>query len=277
MASTIRNTTITWGLSEFPVALKKASEKQDVTFERAVKRADGTFEKTAAPVGGRSRGGSFSPLAEGEEIVYGVWTTEDTFHEVPASELEKIKDDTQIKSIEIDEFIPLKDAPWERVEGAYYLTPTQGLVGGKSLRLLRDAMKAEKAAATCKLSLKATGGRQKLAMIHESEGRVMVSLLAFAGDFRDTTEAVGLLNQVEVNAQQKKVARELVRAMMGNGTLLAEAKDDAVSAREKLYEQAIEGKKPKAKTKAPVKAEAIDDVMEAMKASLAKAREKVPA
>jgi non-homologous end joining protein Ku len=279
MASTIRNTTVRFGLAEFPVAIRKASEKKDVKFEYAVDLGEGDFRKrqqvyVAAGTTEVDDDGVFSgTLSTGDNTVRGVWNG-DSFVEVNTATIDAIMEAGQIDAIEIDEFVPLKNIPWERVEGAYYLVPQKGMIGGKVLRMLRDALKAEKVAGVAKLCLKGTAGRQKLAVIHEADGKVMVNIVAFADDFRDTDEATEALERVDVAPKAAKLARQLVKELTvaDRGTLLTEARDETVAERERLYLQAIDGKEIKAEKAAAKPEKQMVDLEAALEASLAAIR-----
>lgn len=262
MASTILNTTASWGLMQFPVAIRKASEKKEVKFDRAVKTKDG-YERIQR----REVGGSTGIVVTGsdEAIVRGIWEG-DEFREIPQESIDEITEAGTIESMEIEEFVPLKDVPFYRVEGAYYLCPQSGQVGAKPLKMLRDAMKAEKVAGVAKFSLK-KAGRQKLGVIYEQDGKVLVNVLTFADDFRQTEESLEAIDKVAVSREHLKMARELVRRMKGDGRLLEEAKDETVEARQHLFQQALEGKPVKAAKPKEKVAEA-DDLMAALMASI---------
>lgn len=281
MASTIRNLTVAFGLVSFEASLKKASEKKDVTFDSAVRvkqgeQKDGTPIYTYEPVrqiksGARSGvAASNNGTATGDaEVVKGVWVGGDEFHPVPEGALEQIADATQIEGIEIEEFVTLAEVPWHRVEGAYYLTPMKGLIGAKPMRLLRDALAAEKKAGICKLCLKGTGGRQKLAALHVVNGMMLVNLLGFAEDFREADESARSVENVQVDKKLLRLARDLiVQRTVKESPLLNGAVDDAVAEREKLYVATIEADGYSAPS-TPTRTAGPDDLMAALEASVA--------
>ena len=277
MATTIRGLQVSFGLVSFPASLRKASEKKDVTFDSAVRvDVDGevTYERVVQSKSGASTGAvAASATTNGADVVKGLWVDDDTFHPLPEGALDSISESTQIEGIEIEEFVPLKDVPWHRVEAAYYLTPQKGLIGAKPMRLLRDALKAEKTAGVCKLCLKAKGGRQKLAVVHEQNGMLLVNLLSFAADFREADESARAVENVEVKREMLTLARQMIRErVVAESVLLTEAVDDAVAERERLYTEAADRApefKPKSK---PRKAEAPDDLMAALEASIQKTK-----
>jgi Ku protein len=276
MASTIRNLTVSFGLVEFPASLRKASEKRDVTFDSAVRTRteDGyVYERVAQRRVGASSGSvAATATTNGDgnaEIVKGVWVSEDQFNPLPEGALDAIMAAGEIAGIEIEDFVPLKAVPWHRVEGAYYLTPQKGLIGAKPMRLLRDALRGEKAAGVAKLCLKGSGGRQRLGVIHEADGMLLVNLLAFAEDFRDADESARSVENVDVNKDMLKLARQMIRERVGpESALLTSAVDSTVAEREKLYLDTFEGEgytPPKANAKAAAPAH---DLMAQLQASL---------
>lgn len=276
MASTIRKMTVSFGLVSFEADLKKAAEKKDVSFDSAVRRKVG--EKKGKPLyeysrvkqlrGAMGSGGGIV-FGDSDEIVKGVWVTDKEFHPIPDGALDKIAEATQIEGIEIEEFVKLSDVPWHRVEGAYYLTPQKGLIGAKPMRLLRDTLKAEKKAGVAKLCLKGTGGRQKLAVVHEADGMLLVNLLAFADDFRDADESAKSLENVTYDRKLLATARALVaQSTVAKSKLLDEAVDDAVAEKEKLYSATIDAEGYKVPEKREREA-GPDDLLAALERSLA--------
>lgn len=294
MSATIRNLTVSFGLVEFPASLKKASEKKDVTFDSAIKVVEGkgkqqrvTYERVRQVKTGARSGvyatssatGTSSAMTVGTgamaptEIVKGVWVAEDEFRPLPEGALDAIMEAGQIDGIAIEEFVPLKSVPWHRVEGAYYLTPQKGLIGAKPMRLLRDALKAEKAAGVAKLCLKGTGGRQKLAVIHEANGMLVVNLLAFAVDFREADESAAAIENVAVDRKMLTLARAMVRERtQPTSVLLDEAVDSTVAERENLYVALFDGDGYEAPVTQEPTAPRVDDLMAALQASLEAAR-----
>jgi non-homologous end joining protein Ku len=264
MMATVRNTTITWGLASFPVAVAPIETKQETTFDYAVIGPSGLEPRAQRFVGALS-----GVQATDENTVQGVWLSDDTFHEIPANEIAAAKATGVIEGVEIEEFAPLRHLPVDRIKGGYYLVPQKGMLGAKPLKLLRDAMKAEKVFATAKINLRGETGRQKLVAIYEDHDKVVMSVLAFAEKVRFPSEIVPL-REIDTPAPVKRAARDLVKAMSKpEPVMLNVERDDVLVARERLYSDAVDGATP---VKPKVSTPPVDDLMGKLIASLEVAR-----
>lgn len=289
MATTISNKPVRFGAVEFQAALKCASAKDDVKFDRARRyvweKPDGKpevrFERVVRP----DRGALTDNPANADNIVYGIWTDDDTFKPVPADTLAAIKllGETEqvgklvrdLTAIEIEEFVDLKDVEQARFTSAYFLAPQKGGIGAKPMKLLYEALKAEKAAGVFKFVLKG-GGRQKLGVLHPSNGKLLLNVLCYADEWKQSDEAAEALAAI---AKPEKVyvdhARALIRALKVDAadSLLETARDTAIEAKAEAYQKVLDGETIK-KREISVIDNGVDDLMERLKASMDQAAKK---
>lgn len=286
MATTIATKTVRFGAVEFQAALKAASSKSDVKLERAHKYSlpegkGDAYEK----INRKDLGAVTGETIATDMVTYGVWD-DDTFKPLSVEDLAAIKSlgETEqigkeihdLTVIEIAEFVPVKDIEFERSENAYFLAPQKGGIGARPMKLLYEALRAEKVAGVTKFVLK-EGGRQKLAVVHAVHGKLLVNVLAYAGDFAQSEESREAL---EALAKPDKVyldhARMLIQALTvdAEASMLATATDTAVEAKAEALDKALAGEAPKqrkAKPRAEV-TDAPDELLERLRSSLSEAQ-----
>lgn len=249
MASTIKTLTLEVGLVRVNVSLRAASEKKDITLERAtpdgrrIKRIDiPEPEEGAAKIElallRNEKGELQAQQFEGAPIK-GVWE-DGEFHEIPASEIEVIDELTKLDTFTVQEFIPIEDIPWERAQASYFLVPPKG-VGVKTLVALRKAMKRRNAAGVAKLMPRS---RQKLAVIYPKHGGLMVTCLSYADAYEQVLEGAAKFSGVEVDEKIVSLTEKLVTSMMEPASVLNEYRDDKIDLRADLIERAKLGEEP---------------------------------
>jgi non-homologous end joining protein Ku len=285
MATTVSNKVVRFGVVEFQAALKAASAKGDVKLDRARRyqhqdSADGpkvtAYEKVTRKDLGEVTGEVLTPDA----VAYGIWEDGD-FKPIPGETMDAIKSlgETEerdgsihdLTALEIEDFVPLKDIDFSRSESAYFLVPQKGGIGGKPMRLLRDALKAEKVGGVFKFVVKG-GGRQKLGVLHEKDGGLFVNVVAYAENFAQSRESGEALEQIsKPEKAYVDMARKLIQAKTTSveRSLLTTARDSAVEAKAEALEKALDGKPVKGRKAEPAVGLAEADAL------LAKLRESV--
>lgn len=283
MAQTISSKVVRFGAVEFPVNLKAASSKADVKLQRAHPIYSGEGKKQTVryeQITRKDLGAETGEVVTTSDAVKGIWngdefkplSVEDLAAIAALGETEQVgKEVRDLKVLEIQEFIPLKDVPLERSEGCYFLAPMKGGIGAKPMKLLYEALKAEKAAGTFKFVVKG-GGRQKLGVVHASGGKLLVNVLAFASDF----VAVDADDDLTTMVKPEKVLLDHMRAYVKalskdtSESLVVTAKDTAVEAKAEALEHALEGKSPKKRevtTAKPTESNA-DILLDALRANM---------
>lgn len=249
MASTVSNSTLQVGLLSIPVALRKIKATEDVQI--------GTASLAGNPVKMPKVDGVTGEALEAEDIQKGVWDGE-TFKPIPADALEQMAEATKIEVYEINEFIPLADVPWERVDGTYFLAPQKAkgagpAAGAKAMALLHRGMVKTKTAGVMKIMLRT---RQYLAVLYPKGDGLYVSILTWSEDWKQADEA-NVLEGVAVEAKTVEMAVGLIEALTVTDAVAAlDSKTDDVRAeRSKLVEAALAGKAMKAKPRKKAAAE----------------------
>lgn len=280
MASTVQNTTLSFGMLSIPVALCKVEDKKDVTLDRAAKVTEG--EGKAAKTSYHSIGRPDLDLVtekkvESTSVVHGVWQEDGSFREVPKESLEAIKEATVLDAYEIAAFVPVKDIPWDRATGTYFLAPqksAKGPGGIKAMALLAAAMKAKKVAGVAKIT-KRSGGNQYLAVIYAQDSALLVTTLAWSEDWTAMSEAQ-VLDGVAVEKAHVEAAKSVIEALTTDAVNdVLDAQSDAIRPlKARLIAEAQSGKPiaKKSKKDAPVLPEpAGDPLLAQLEASLAAA------
>lgn len=226
---------------QIPVSLKKIAASPDTSLDSA--SPDGNpLKQVNVDLG-------TGAVVEREEIRKGVFavkpkktdkTTWHSFKEISKDDLELIEDATQIDSFVVENFIPLKDVPLERVTEAYFLAPASGLPA-KPLVLLARALKKTKRAGVFKLC---KSSRQYLAVVYEKNGGLIVNTLAFSGDFSAVREAAEALdrNDARIHPAELDMAAQLVEAYAADVNVIDSFEDELVPLRADLIEKALSGK-----------------------------------
>lgn len=257
MASTIRSLLLEVGEVKAPVSLRGASEKKDVTFDTAtesgapIKRIeiDGGEDgvevlierEVEVPPTGRQRKPRMETVVD-RKVAYLPYEGEkvkgvregDEFFPIKAEEVEQIESLTKLDTLTIQEFIPLKDIPWERAQACYFLAPPKG-VGARILATLRDAMENKGVAGVAKLMPKS---RQKLAIIHPKHGGLMVTVLAYSDTFAQVVEGVAAIQAAQVTPKVLELMERLIDAKMEEVSVLDQYRDDLIDLKTELIERA---------------------------------------
>ncbi len=174
----------------------------------------------------------------------------------------KALDQKATNSIDINEFVPLSAVDRIYLEKAYYLGPDKG--GDRAYRLLAEALKKTGRAA---LGQYAARGRQNLVLVRPMDGVLVMEQLHYADELRSAKEVP--LGEGEVKSGELNLAVQFIE-QAATETFKPEAYHDTV--RERVLEaiqQKVDGQEITAEAE-PQKGAKIIDLMEALKASLAK-------
>lgn len=270
LATTVKNTTLEFGLVSLEVALKKASAKQDVKLDRAT--ADGH------PIKRIEVDSETGEKIDPESIIQRGVREGEEFFPIPEAELALIEaaSEEALPALEVEEFIPKRNIPTDRVVNAYFVVPQKDSGSARGLKYLLRALTKTKRAGIVRFLLRS---REYLGAVHAEDGRLVLSVLAFADDFAAAqTEAENLIEQGgKVDPKAVKLTCDLIQGMAGDGSVLNEASDEQVAEKRRLVEEARQGKavKPKKGKVKPAKQQ--DGLAAALEASVTAVRERVPA
>ncbi len=171
-------------------------------------------------------------------------------------------------AIEVMEFVPLKQVDRIYLDRVYYLGPDKG--GERAYRLLAEALKETGRAA---IGQYASRGKQYLILIRPQDGVLVMEQLHYADEIRSPAEVP--VGKGEVKKQELELAIQLVE-QAASDRFRPEAYEDNV--RKRMLEQIqrkIEGEEIVEEPEEAPKGQVID-LMEALKASLAKGGLKEP-
>jgi DNA end-binding protein Ku len=200
------------------------------------------------------------------DTVKGYPVGKDQYVTFSAEELKALEEKGN-NSIEITEFIPLANVDRTYLEKAYYLGPDKG--GDRPYRLLAEALKKTGRAA---LGQYAARGHQNLVLVRPTaDGVLVMEQLYYADELRSPSEVP--LGEGEVKPAELNLAVQIVE-QGATEDFKPEAYKDTVRIKVKeLINQKIEGHEITGEPQEE-KGTKVLDLMEALKASLAKGGKK---
>lgn len=152
------------------------------------------------------------------------------------------EDGSDLQEINIDQFVNLKDVPWERGKALYYLGPDKQ-VGGKSFETFKVALKKRKVAGIAKVVVKK---RQMLLAIYEQDGAILALRLRFANEMRSVgDDSVGddlVDDRVKVKQDEVKLMTTLIGEYMADPSEIDAERDTYVDAKVEMVEAILQGK-----------------------------------
>ena len=258
-ARSIANATISFGLVSVPINIYSAAEsKASVSFNMLHKKCNGRLKQQY--ICPKDNG----EIVERAETVKGYEFAKDQYVVFNPEEL-KALEEKATSSIDIIEFVPLAEVNREYLSKCYYLGPDKG--GDRAYRLLAAALKESGKAA---LGQYAARGQQHLVLLRPYNGRLVMEQLHYSDELRPTTEVP--VPEGDVADKELKLALMLIE-QTSNETFEPQKYKDTVRERVMaLIQQKIDGQD--ITTAEPVAAggDKIIDLMEALKASLAKSK-----
>ncbi len=197
-----------------------------------------------------------------QQMVKGFEFSRDQFVVFTPEEL-KALEEKGTQAIEISEFVPAAMVDPIYFDRPYYVGPDKG--GDRAYRLLVMAMRDSGRVALARYGAR---GKQYLVMLRPTaDGRVVMQQLRYADEVRSASEIPA--GDVEVKEQELALARQLIE-QISSDTFRPEAYEDDVRKRiQEAIERKVEGKEI-ALAPAESPGAQVIDLMEALKASLAK-------
>ena len=178
----------------------------------------------------------------------------------------KALDEKATNSIDVIQFLPLASVDRLYLDKAYYLGPGKG--GDKAYRLLSEALKKTGRAG---LGQYAARGRQHLVLLRPRDGVLVMEQLYYADELRSPKEVP--LGEGEVKPAELNLAVQIIE-QGATEEFQPEQYHDTVRERVlEAIEKKVEGQEITAEPE-PEKGGKILDLMEALKASLAKGDKK---
>jgi DNA end-binding protein Ku len=260
------NGSISFSLVTIPVGLapatKPSARASDVAFRQLHRECRSPIKnKRWCPVHERE--------VESDEIVKGWEVAKGQFVIVEDADLEAIERQNTSRSIEIERFVPLDEVDPVYFDRTYFLVPAATPAGRRPYVLLLNVLKEERVGAVGRFVL---AGKEKLCLIRPKGDALVLETLFVAEDVYSQAEIDEVAEETAVKKAELDLARQLVESLVGSfepkEQLTSEYRQDLRKLLEaKLAGQPIEEPEPVAE--APV-----IDLMEALKKSVAEAKER---
>ncbi|MEW6569647.1 MAG: Ku protein, partial [Nitrospirota bacterium] len=223
--------TISFSLVAIPVRLVKAVEPGRVSFRML-------HSKDYSPLARRMFCPEEDKMVQPDEIIRGYEITPGKYILITDEELESVSPERS-RTIEIVEFIDMKEVDPIYYDHPYYLVPSKG--GEKAYRLLVEAMHRTNKAGLAKFVL---GEREYLVAVKSTEGALALITLHYSEEIlpdKDISPKEG-----KVEAEEKNRVKQSIKKMM--------ADFDPDRYADKRRKKIMDLLKKKAKEKAPVEA-----------------------
>jgi DNA end-binding protein Ku len=258
-ARSIGTATISFGLVSVPVNIYSSSEsKTSVSFNMLHKKCGSRLKQQYLC----TKDGDVVPR---EETVKGYEFAKDQYVILSAEEL-KALEEKATSTIDVVEFVPLAGVDREYLEKVYYLGPDKG--GDRAYRLLAAALKESGKAG---LGQYAARGQQHLVLLRPLNGVLVMEQLHYADELRPTTEVT--IPAGEVKDAELKLAMQLIDQTSNDEFQPTKYKDTVRERMLETIQRKIDGQDITADV-APGSDTKMIDLMEALKASLAKEKPK---
>src|SRR5213594_2911709 len=248
--------TISFGLVSIPIKLYAAASSQGVSFNMLhAKCGTRVRQQYVCPVDNNE-------VVERSDIVKGYEFAKDQYVRVTDQELKTLEGEAS-KMIDILEFVPLAQVDPVYFEKAYYLGADKG--GEKPYRLLADAMAQAEQVAVAKFVMR---GKESLVLIRPAQDGLLLHTMFFADEVRSFAD-VDKGRSANVREGELELALQLIRGLARDEFKPEQYKDEYRGRVMDMLERKVEGREV---TAAPTPAERphVIDLMEALKASLAK-------
>lgn len=258
-ARSIATATISFGLVSVPVNIYSSSEsKASVSFNMLHKKCNSRLKQQyICP--------KDNEIVTRDDTVKGYEFAKDQYVVLTPEEL-KALEEKATSTIDVIEFVPLAEVDREYLEKVYYLGPDKG--GDRAYRLLAAALKESGKAA---LGQYAARGQQHLVLLRPLDGRLVMEQLHYSDEVRPTSEVP--IPEGEVKDAELKLALMLIDQTSNEKFEPTKYKD---TVRERVLEtiqKKVEGQEITTGENIPAGSDKILDLMEALKASLAKSKE----
>lgn len=196
-----------------------------------------------------------------EKIIKGYEYAKDQYVIVSEEELEKLELATS-RAMDITEFVPLDTVDPLYFEAGYYLGPDKG--AERAYRLLAAALADGKYAAVAKYTNR---GRQNLILLRPLNGAIVMQQLRYSDEVKKMGDVP--IPEASISEAELNLARQFIQAMAKPKFDVSQYKDEYRERLRDLLDKKVKGEAIDL-TPAPAPQAKVVDLMEALKASLAK-------
>jgi DNA end-binding protein Ku len=254
-ARSIASATISFGLVSVPVNLYSSAEsKSSVSFNMLHKKCNSRLKQQyTCP--------KDNEIVGRDDTVKGYEFAKDQYVVLTVEEL-KALEEKATEMIEVIEFVPLAKVDREYLCKVYYLGPDKG--GDRAYRLLCEALKETGRAAVGQYSAR---GRQYLILLRPVNGVIVMEQLHYCDELRPPAEVP--IPQGEVKPAELNLAKQLIEQTSTDSFEPQKYKDTVRERVLEMIQRKVDGQDITTDV-APDSGGKIIDLMEALKASLAR-------
>jgi DNA end-binding protein Ku len=258
------NGSLSFGLVSIPVGLapatKPAARQSDVSFRLLHRECKTPIkQKRWCPTHDREVGQ--------DEIVRGFEVTKGQFLIVEDADLEALERHDDSRSIEITRFVEEESVDPIYFDRTYFLVPGANVAQRRPYVLLLEAMRQTNTAA---LGRFVRAGRESLCLVRAKDDALALETLFLAEDVYSQAEIAEAVGEAEVRENELELARQVIVSLTGEfdpESLRSEYRHDLRA----LLEAKMRGEEIAAPE--PVAEAPVIDLMEALKASVAAAKQ----
>ncbi|WP_026689596.1 Ku protein [Alteribacter aurantiacus] len=198
---TIWKGTISFGLVNIPVKLHAATENKDVSLRQLHKECH-------TPI----RYDKVCPNCEKEvgkdDIVKGFEYSKDQYVIIEEDELKQIQKAQAERSVEILDFVDLKEIDPIYFDKSYYLSPNEG--GAKAYVLLRQALEESGKIGIAKIMIRA---KEHLAVLRVYENTLLMETIHFPEEVRASDQVPGIPEENDLSKKEVSTAKMLIEQL----------------------------------------------------------------
>jgi DNA end-binding protein Ku len=255
-ARSIASLTVSFGLVSIPVKLYSATQSSgSISFNLLHKGCGSRLKQQYLCA-------KDEVVVPREDMVKGYEFAKDQYVMFTPEEL-KALEETGTHTAEITEFVPIASVDPVYFDKAYYLAPDKG--GAKPYALLTKALTETD---RCALGRWASRGKQYIVMIRPIDGGLVMQQLLYATEVRSIKEID--IPATDVKANELKLAEQLIQQQAADAFDPAAYKDEVKERIEAAIQKKVEGQEIAVAETVPEGGAQIIDLMEALRASLAK-------
>ncbi|GFZ79474.1 non-homologous end joining protein Ku [Compostibacillus humi] len=254
--------TISFGLVNIPVKMHAATENKDVKLRQLHKECHSPikYEKVCP---------NCDREVKQDEIVKAYEYAKNKFVILDDEEMEALRKEQEDKAVEIIDFVKLEEIDPIYFEKSYYLSPNEG--GSKAYHLLRQALEDTGKIGVAKMMIRS---KEQLAVIRVYKNVLVAETIHYPDEVRNVADVPNIPEETALDKKELDTAKLLIDQLT---TAFEPEKytDDYRNALLELIEQK-KNKEQTATAKDAPKPENVANLMEALQASLEKAKKDKP-
>jgi DNA end-binding protein Ku len=255
-ARSIASLTVSFGLVSIPVKLYSATQASGtISFNMLHKTCGSRLKQQYVCV-------KEEVVVPREDTVKGYEFAKDQYVIFTPEEL-KALEETGTHTAEITEFVPIESIDPVYFDKAYYLAPDKG--GAKPYALFTKALRET---GRCALGRWAARGKQYIVMLRPVEDGLVMQQLLYAAEVRAISEIE--IPKTDVKDPELKLAKQLIEQQATERFDPTAYTDDVRARIEAAVQKKVEGQEISVSEVAPEGGAQVIDLMEALRASLAK-------